>query len=367
MSVDPHTGREEFVNELERTAHFHGSRKGEANDLSGKVIAGRYRVIEKLGEGGMGSVYRAEHVEIGKPVAIKVLASHYAQDDQQRRRFLREARAASTIAHENVVDVTDFGPAPGGSVFLAMELLVGEELSDLMARERPLPWARIRQIIAQICGALQAAHDKGIFHRDVKPENCFLIKRGNNEDFIKVLDFGIAKIMSQDLNPDQSLSQAGMVFGTPEYMSPEQARGTKVDHRADVYAVGVVLYEMVAGKVPFDGASNLEILARQANDLPTPPSEMAPHLDISPEVEAIVLRALQKHPDDRFRSVRELCEAVEAVQMLDASAEFTHANARGTGVALDKTRERLYITIIVLLGLSVLALGAVLLTLILRG
>ncbi len=369
MPVDPHAGPRQFVNELERTSRFGPEHGEDPDELTGKIVAGRYRVLDKLGQGGMGSVYRVEHIEIGKQCAIKVLAAHYGQDDQQRRRFLREARAASTIAHENVVDVTDFGPAPNGSVFLSMELLVGEELSDLMSREGPMPWFRTKRIVLQVCRALHAAHEKGIYHRDVKPENCFRIKRGANQDFIKVLDFGIAKIMSKEINPDQSLSQAGMVFGTPEYMSPEQARGAKVDHRTDVYAVGVMLYEMVTGKVPFDGSSNLEILARQANDPPIPPRKMAPNLGIKPEVEAIILRTLQKHPDERFQSIRELAEAIASVQAPEEQSNMTNSGTLpATGAPqMDKTRERLYIVIIVLLGLSVIALGAVLLTFVLRG
>lgn len=372
MPVDPHGLPPGFANELERTAQFRPSISVDPDDMTGKIVAGRYKVLDKLGQGGMGSVYRAEHIEIGKQCAIKVLAAIYGQDDQQRRRFLREARAASTIGHENVVDVTDFGPAPNGSVFLAMELLVGEELSDLMAREGPLPWFRAKRIILQVARALHAAHEKGIYHRDVKPENCFRIKRGANTDFIKVLDFGIAKIMSKDINPDQSMSQAGTVFGTPEYMSPEQARGAKVDHRTDVYAVGVMLYEMITGKVPFDGTSNLEILAKQANEPPIPPTKMAPHIVIDRQVEAVVMRALEKHPDDRFPTIRELAEAIAAIpapeEQTGMMSGANNAAHRVTGPdTMDKTRERLYITIIVLLALSVVALGAVLIVFLARG
>lgn len=357
------------MDDLDKTSRFVASQHADPDDLTGKIVAGRYRITERLGQGGMGTVYRAEHIEIGKQCALKVLAAYYGHDDQQRRRFLREARAASTIAHENVVDVTDFGPAPNGSVFLAMELLVGEELSALLSREGPLPWIRTKAIILQVCRALHAAHDKGIYHRDVKPENCYRIKRGANRDFVKVLDFGIAKIMSKEINPDQSLSQAGTVFGTPEYMSPEQARGTPVDHRTDVYAVGVMLYEMATGRVPFEGSSNLEVLAKQANELPIPPSQAAPQLNIAPEVEAIILRTMQKQPDDRFQSIRELAEAIAGVPSAEEQGSLTTsgAGAAPVTVQMDKTRERMYITIIVLLGLSVVALGGVLLTFVLRG
>jgi len=363
MPVDPHAGPQEFVRELERTDRTPPSAGG-SDDLTGKVVAGRYRVLDTIGQGGMGSVYRVEHIEIGKQCAIKVLHSVYGQDDQQRRRFLREARAASTIAHENVVDVTDFGPSPNGSVFLAMELLVGEELSTLLGREGALPWARVKPMVLQICEALGAAHDKGIFHRDVKPENCFRVKRGANHDFIKVLDFGIAKIMNAEVSADLSLSQTGAVFGTPQYMSPEQAMGNPVDHRTDIYAMGVVIYEMLAGKVPFDGPSHLEILTRQTTELPEPPRDVVPQI---PEaVDAIVLRALQKRPDARFQSIGELAAALAAVPT-DGAATANEIPTPRTRPSLDHTRERLYIAIIVLLGLSVLAMGGVLATLALRG
>ena len=289
------------INELTRTAVWNQPAQTDVDDLTGQTVAGRYRLLEILGQGGMGYVYRAEHIEIGKACAIKVLAARYAWEDEQRKRFLREARAASTIAHENVVDVTDFGGTPNGSVFLAMELLQGEELSDTLQREGPLQWRRAKTIILQIIRALHAAHDKGIYHRDVKPENCFRIRRGGNQDFIKVLDFGIAKILGNPLNPEQSLSQAGTVFGTPEYMSPEQARGQKVDHRTDIYATGILLYEMMTGQPPFTGGSNLEVLAKQANEAPRPPTQVAPQMGIPPEVEALMLQAIAKDPDHRFQ------------------------------------------------------------------
>lgn len=367
MSSHPQARAGHFATAQERASQFPGPGHDD-DDLTGKIVAGRYRLLEKLGQGGMGSVYRAEHIEIGKQFAVKVLAALYGHDDEQRRRFLHEARAASTIAHENVVDVTDFGPAPNGSVFLAMELLVGEELSDLLDREGPLPWTRTKRIVTQVCQALQAAHEQGIFHRDVKPENCFRIDRHSTKDFIKVLDFGIAKIMRSS-SPDESLSQTGMVFGTPEYMSPEQARGATVDHRTDVYAVGIMLYEMVTGKVPFTGNSNLEILAQQANDPPMPPRKMAPHLAIPAELEAIILRTLSKRPEDRYPTVEALARAIDTIPTPEDSRSQAASDGFQTAVAvrMDRTRERLYITIIALLGSSVLALVAVLALLLLRG
>jgi len=209
-------------------------------DISGTLLLDRYRLLKKLGEGGMGTVYLAEHVTIKKRCAIKLLNPEYAHKEELVQRFLQEARAASMIAHENVVEITDFGAAPNGSVFFVMEMLVGEDLSDTIKREAPMPWSRVAPMALQICRALGAAHSKGIVHRDMKPENCFRVDRHGNADFIKVLDFGIAKVTSDD--PDGTggrLTSTGMIFGTPTYMSPEQAQGQRVDLRSDIYALGV--------------------------------------------------------------------------------------------------------------------------------
>ncbi|MCA9719203.1 MAG: serine/threonine protein kinase, partial [Myxococcales bacterium] len=207
--------------------------------LVGQVLCDRYEILDKLGEGGMGTVYLAEHITIHKRCAIKVLSSEYANKQDLIDRFLQEARAASMISHENVVEITDFGTAPNGSVFFVMEWLDGEDLSSTVEREGALPWTRVKPIALQICRALGAAHDKGIIHRDMKPENCFRVKRSTSNDFIKVLDFGIAKVTTDD-GEGKGLTKTGMIFGTPEYMSPEQAQGIRVDHRADIYAVGVI-------------------------------------------------------------------------------------------------------------------------------
>src|SRR5690606_3716682 len=184
--------------------------------LVGTVLADRYRVIKKLGEGGMGTVYLAEHTTINKKLAIKVLSSEYSHKQDLVDRFLQEARAASMIEQENVVEITDFGSTPNGSVFFVMEFLNGEDLSKTVKKGGPLPWSRVKPIMLQICAALTAAHDAGIIHRDMKPENCYRIKRGGGEDFIKVLDFGIAKVTSEDGETGgKGLTRTGMIFGTP--------------------------------------------------------------------------------------------------------------------------------------------------------
>ena len=285
-----------------------------ARDISGTLLLDRYRLLKKLGEGGMGTVYLAEHVTIKKRCAIKLLNPEYAHKSDLVERFLQEARAASMIAHENVVEITDFGAAPNGSVFFVMEMLVGEDLAETIKREAPLAWSRVAPIAMQICRALAAAHNKGIVHRDMKPENCFRVERHGNADFIKVLDFGIAKVTSDD--PDGTggrLTSTGMIFGTPTYMSPEQAQGQSVDLRSDIYALGVILYELLTGKVPFSADNFMGILTKHMFDEPPAPSVAAPHADISPEVEAIVLKCLQKDRAFRFQTMEELSSAILAV------------------------------------------------------
>jgi len=280
--------------------------------LVGTVLADRYRVIKKLGEGGMGSVYLAEHTTINKKLAIKVLSSEYSHKQDLVDRFLQEARAASMIEQENVVEITDFGSTPSGSVFFVMEFLNGEDLSKTVKKLGPMPWARVKPIMLQICTALTAAHDVGIVHRDMKPENCYRIRRGGSDDFIKVLDFGIAKVTTDD-GEGKGLTRTGMIFGTPEYMSPEQAKGEKVDHRVDVYAVGVILFELLTGRVPFTADTFMGILTKHMFEAPPIPSSVHPDVEVPPKVEAIILKALQKDREYRFQSMESLAAAIEAV------------------------------------------------------
>lgn len=281
-------------------------------DLVDTVLADRYRVVKKLGEGGMGSVYLAEHTTINKRLAIKVLSPEFSHKQDLVDRFLQEARAASMIDQENVVEITDFGSTPNGSVFFVMEYLNGEDLSDTIKNQGSLPWSRVKPIMLQIVEALKAAHAAGIIHRDMKPENCFRIKRGSNEDFIKVLDFGIAKVTS-DEGEGKNLTRTGMIFGTPEYMSPEQAKGERVDHRVDVYALGVILYELLTGKVPFTADTFMGILTKHMFEPPAAPSTVVPDANIPPEVEAIILKALQKDREYRFQSMEDMGIAIEKV------------------------------------------------------
>jgi serine/threonine protein kinase len=289
---------------------------------------GNYRLVDILGQGGMGTVYRAEHVYIGKHFAAKVLPQKLAQYEDAVKRFLREARAASSIMHPNIVDVTDFGPVPGGGVFFVMEFLDGQSLEEVIAKQAPLALIRAINVVNQIALALAAAHDKQIVHRDLKPDNVMLIQRpGRRElvrtagvaadgsplfvvekekayDFVKVLDFGIAKVMDEGTR--LAADATGHVFGTPEYMAPEAARGAAIDHRADIYSLGCLFYDMITGRAPFLSHNPQEVLQQHIDSQPVPPSVVAPGAEITPATERLILKALAKDPRKRHQSMDEL-------------------------------------------------------------
>jgi len=273
-------------------------------DLIGAEIDGRYRVIELIGEGGMGKVYLAEHVEIGKRVALKVLHPSYSRMPDLVERFRREARAASKIGHPNIVDVTDSGTTADGSVYFVMEYLEGVELGSVIEREGALDVARALKITGQISRALSAAHREGIIHRDLKPENIFLIARDGTADVVKVLDFGIAKTTEAEAARERRLTSPGMAMGTPEYMSPEQAAGRPADARCDVYALGAILYEMVTGVPPYSGDNFMEILTKKATQDPPPPSHVRG--DLPAQVSELVMAAMARDPDVRPQTMEAL-------------------------------------------------------------
>jgi serine/threonine protein kinase len=284
--------------------------------LLGTTVAGRYKVIELLGEGGMGAVYLSEHVAIEKRIALKVLHPEYASKADIVTRFHQEAVSASRIKHPNVLEIFDFGQLDNGSFYLAMEFLEGNDLADEIQRHRVLDPARGLSFALQICRALSAAHAKGVVHRDMKPENVFLQRTPDGEEIVKIVDFGIAQLRTNEEAAagakQRRLTRTGMIFGTPEYMSPEQAGGKHADLRADVYAVGIILYEMFTGAVPFTGETFLGVLAKHLNETAPPLCAVYPEVAISLELQATILRALEKDPDARYQSMGELSQALGA-------------------------------------------------------
>jgi serine/threonine protein kinase len=283
-----------------------------ADPLIGTVLADRYRILGLMSQGGFGKVYRAEHVTIGRPLAVKVMAvsGQGLDDDDCRRRFLSEARATSQIRHANVIDIIDFGHTTDGLAFYVMEFLEGEDLAHTLHYGGALPWWRLGPMVLQICGALGAAHRLGIVHRDIKPANCFRIAVEDNQDFIKVLDFGIAKIYAPPPGMDVPRTATHTLMGTPAYMAPEFAAGSPADERSDIYALGVVMYELATGVRPFGGADFVSILFNHRYSEAVPPRSIV--ADVPEAAERIILRALSKHPDDRYQTMRALQEDVRA-------------------------------------------------------
>ena len=273
--------------------------------LIGKRL-GNYDIQGKLGEGGMGIVYMGVHPQIGKKVAVKVLHPELSDKADVVTRFFNEAKAVNDINHPNIVDIIDFGESTVDGVtfkYIMMEFLDGESLSARMRREG----VTIREsisILAQCCSALSASHGKGVVHRDLKPENIFLVNRPNDRNYIKLLDFGIAKLTTEDGAMSQK-TRTGMVIGTPTYMSPEQCDGKgNIDHRADIYALGIVMYELLTGKVPFPGEGFGEVLVAHLTREPDPPRTINPN--IPAELEAIVMRCLRKKKEERFQSMNDM-------------------------------------------------------------
>ena len=279
------------------------------DSLLGIVLAGRYEVLRRIGEGGMGAVYEARHTLIGKRVAVKVLLEKFHANSDFVARLLQEARLASAIGHQNIVDVTDFGTTEDGRSFVVMEFLDGESLAELERREAPLPIDRSLRIARQAASALGAAHAKGIFHRDVKPENIYLVQRGD-ADFVKVVDFGISKAVKpggDEGGESYRLTHTGLLLGTPLYMSPEQARGEEdLDHRVDIWALGVLLYECLTGEVPFRANNYLQIISQVLTHEPPSPARLRPELGIPDAVDAVVMRAMEKDRARRYPTMAEL-------------------------------------------------------------
>jgi len=286
---------------------------GEAPTLIGRVIAGRYRVLAKLGEGGMGTVFQAEQISLKRTVAIKLLRPDVSASAMLLRRFNAEAEAVAKLRHPNTVNIYDFGQDTDGALFIAMELIEGQSLRTVVHREAPLPPARALAIAAQVAASLADAHAKTIIHRDLKPDNVMLTDRGRSKDNVTVLDFGIAKLRDESRGTQQAMTQAGDMLGTPQYMAPEQIRGEQIDGRTDVYALGCMLYEMVTARMPYEAPTVMALLSKHLLEQAPPPSQRRPELGIPPAVDDLVMSAMAKDAAARPPTMEDYGERIAAV------------------------------------------------------
>ena len=285
--------------------------------LVGQVIAGRYEIMQRVGEGGMGVVYKARQTSIDRIVAIKMLNSQMAQDQNWVQRFNNEARACSQLQHPNTIRMFEFGQTSDNRPFMAMEFLDGQSLRDAISKSAPMPPARVVKILIQCCASLAEAHAIGIIHRDIKPDNVFLLSMAGSPDFVKLLDFSVAKL----LQDDRMRTQAGVVFGTPQYMSPEQGRGLPLDPRADLYSLGILAYEMLTGNVPFNHENPMTVLQMHIrHQLPQLPQS------VPPNVQQLVYKALEKEAGKRHQSAGEMMQHCQQV--------FGQVGGQGSGFGL---------------------------------
>ncbi|MBM4395394.1 MAG: protein kinase [Deltaproteobacteria bacterium] len=280
-----------------------------AASIVGTVLDGKYRVESMLGQGGMGAVFRARHIALDRVVALKVLSPEVVADEDMRRRFQREARAVAALRDPHTITLYDYGVTPEGRAYFTMELLDGRPMSALLRDEGALPWRRAAALVVQVCDSLREAHARGILHRDLKPDNLFVGKDAAGNEHVKVLDFGLAK-MGGDGEP---LTRPGMAFGTPQYLSPEQARGQAMDARSDLYSLAVVLYELVLGERPFASDTPLGFLVSHVTEVPKPLRTRRPDLDVPQALDDFLARALAKLPDDRPPDVDAFAAALKAV------------------------------------------------------
>jgi serine/threonine-protein kinase len=298
--------------------------------LLGTTIDGRYEVMEALGEGGMGHVYEVRHVALDRRFAMKVLRRDLARDGELASRFIQEAKATASVRHPNVVEITDFGRMPDGVPYFVMELLVGQTLGQIIKTGGPIPSRRAVRIVKQVAGALAAAHAAGIVHRDLKPDNIFLVggvggvAGGVASDDVRVVDFGAAKIVGSS-----RVTRQGIVFGTPHYMSPEQASGQPVDHRADLYALGIIMYEMFTGRVPFEADTYMGVLTQHMFVQPVRPSQVSPAARELGALEEITMVCLAKKPEERYPSMEALSAALDEVVQVHSDGRMQVAASLG--------------------------------------
>lgn len=277
------------------------------------LLDGQFRILQKIGSGGMGAVYKALQPAMNRMVAVKILHPKLANRKDLVSRFRREARAMSHLSHPNTVKVYLYGELDDGSLYIVMEYLEGRNLNQVVRKEGPLSVDRAIPVLIQVCGALQEAHLMGIVHRDLKPENIFLSTNGGLKDFPKVLDFGLAKVTERELRPGSiMLTQEGMVFGTPEFMSPEQAQGHTLDARSDIYSLAVILYEVLTGKLPFDARTPMEYIQLHVTKPPIALDERIPGKSFPAGLGQVIAKALEKKPENRFPSAADFAEALKA-------------------------------------------------------
>src|SRR5580700_11044845 len=288
------------------------SKSGAPDPLIGRLINDRFKIAALIARGGMGKVYRAEQAPLGRVCAIKVLNPNYAgeHDPEFHKRFFLEASIASKLTHPNTVTIFDYGRTDDDIYYMAMEYLEGHTLHRAIREAGSFPEERAAHVARQICRALREAHSLGVIHRDLKPANIFLVEHGDETDFVKVLDFGLVKNVSGD-GKGEDLTQTGLFMGSPKYMAPEQIRGDKVDARTDIYALGIIMYEMITGKVPFDRPNSVNILMAHVNEEAPPLRQMNPNTQVSAQFEEVIARCMAKSPDQRFRSMDEVLAALK--------------------------------------------------------
>jgi serine/threonine protein kinase len=303
--------------------------------LIGRVINARFKITGVIARGGMGKVYRAEQAPLGRVCALKVLTTSYQgeHDPEFNKRFFLEASIASKITHPNSVTIFDYGQTDDDIYYMAMEYLEGVTLHRAIRIDGTFPEQRVAHIGRQICRALREAHALGCIHRDLKPANIFLVAHGDEPDFVKVLDFGLVKNILGETKPEDQLTQTGLFMGSPKYMAPEQIRGEPVDARTDIYALGIIMYEMLTGKVPFERATSLSTLMAQVNDIVPSLREMNPNVIVSAELEDLIVRCVAKNPDDRAYSMDEVLRTLKRVsgQGATMTGEFSAQSAAASG------------------------------------
>jgi serine/threonine protein kinase len=296
------------------------------------ILDGQFKILQKIGSGGMGSVYKAHQIAMDRMVGVKILHPKLANRKDLVSRFRREARAMSHLAHPNTTKVFLYGELDDGSLYIVMEFLDGKNLNQTVRADGPFAVSRALPVLIQVCGALDEAHKSGIIHRDMKPENIFLCQQGGLKDYAKVLDFGLAKVTEREMRPGSLiLTQEGMVFGTPEFMSPEQAQGKVLTPTSDIYSLAVILYEVLTGKLPYDAKTPLEYIQAHVMTKPIPLAERAPDKTFPPLLWQVMERALAKKPEDRFASAADFAAAMQAV--LDGRTTLPHSVSKPSPLA----------------------------------